>query len=201
MPSLADYLLGQTRAATLGALLLHPESSLHVRELARITGASPGSLHRELRALADLGLLLRQEVGRQVHYRANPDSPVFGELSGLLRKTAGLADVLRDALLPLGAKVKLAFVYGSMASGAARADSDVDLMVLGSAGFADLARAVSGVQTALRREVNPTVMAPAAFSGKLAEGDGFARSVAEGAKIWLVGSEDDFAKLVPHRKA
>ena len=66
MPSVATHLLGQTRSAVLIALLLHPESSLHVRELARLTGASAGSLHRELRALAELGLLIRQEVGRQV---------------------------------------------------------------------------------------------------------------------------------------
>lgn len=201
MPSLSHQLLGQTRAATLSALLLHPETSLHVRELARLTGASPGSLHRELRALAELGLLLRQEVGRQVHYRANTGSPVFVELAGLLRKTAGLADVLREALLPLGSKVKLAFVYGSMAAGTERAGSDVDVMVLGSAGFADVVRALSGVQEILRRELNPTVMRVLEFSRKLAAGDGFARSVAKGARLWLIGSDDDFAELVAHRKA
>ena len=121
MTSIATHLLGQTRSAVLGTLLLHPEDSLHVHELARRTGASAGSLHRELRTLAELGVLLRQEVGRQVHYRANPASPVFAELAGLLRKTAGLADVLRDALTPLGKKVALAFVFGSMAAGSERA--------------------------------------------------------------------------------
>lgn len=201
MSSLANHLLGQTRAATLGALLLHPDSSLHVRELARLTGASPGSLHRELRVLADLGLLLRQEVGRQVHYRANTASPVFGELAGLLRKTAGLADVLREALLPLAKKVQVAFVYGSMAAGTERAGSDVDLMVLGTASFADLAKALAAAQATLRREVNPTVMTPREFGRRLAAGDGFARSVAKGARLWLIGGEDDFAELAAHRKA
>jgi DNA-binding transcriptional ArsR family regulator len=81
------------------ALFLRPEAALHVRELARLTGVSPGSLHRELRALAEMGLLIRQETGRQVYYRANPAVPgVPEELTGLLRKTAGLVDVLRDAL-------------------------------------------------------------------------------------------------------
>jgi predicted nucleotidyltransferase len=201
MPSLTHYLLGQTRASTLGALLLHPESSLHVRELARLTGAAPGSLHRELRALADLGLLLRQEVGRQVHYRANTASPVFPELAGLLKKTAGLADVLADALAPLGRKVKLAFVYGSTAAGTERAGSDVDLMVLGSAGFGDLARVLAAAQNTLRRDVNPTVMAAKDFARQLAAGDGFARSVAQGARLWVKGGESDFAELVAHRPA
>ncbi len=200
MTSIATHLLGQTRSAVLGTLLLHPEDSLHVHELARRTGASAGSLHRELRALAELGVLLRQEVGRQVHYRANTSSPVFAELAGLLRKTAGLADVLRDALLPLGKKVTLAFVFGSVAAGSERPGSDVDLMVLGSASFADLARALASAQEILGREVNPTVMAPREFARKLSDNDGFARSVVKGPRIWLIGGEDDFAELATHRK-
>jgi predicted nucleotidyltransferase/DNA-binding HxlR family transcriptional regulator len=200
MTSIATHLLGRTRSAVLGTLLLHPEDSLHVHELARRTGASAGSLHRELRALAELGVLLRQEIGRQVHYRANPASPVFAELAGLLRKTAGLADVLRDALLPLGKKVALAFVFGSVAAGSERPSSDVDLMVLGSASFADLARALAPAQEALGREVNPTVMAPREFARKLAAKEGFALSVAKGSRVWLIGGEDDFAELAAHRK-
>jgi len=199
--SVAHQLLGQTRSAVLSALLLRPESSLHVRELARLTGDSAGSLHRELRMLAGLGLLTRHEVGRQVHYRANEASPVFPELAGLLRKTAGIADVVRDALEPLGHKVELAFVFGSVAAGAERATSDVDVMVLGSAGFGDVVRALSPAQTALGREVNPTVMTTRDFAQRCASGDGFARSVAKGARLWLVGGEDDFAELVANRKA
>ncbi|UUZ64764.1 nucleotidyltransferase domain-containing protein [Polaromonas sp. P1-6] len=201
MTSIAHYLLGQTRSSVLSALFLYPDKSLHVRELARVTGASPGSLHRELRALAELGLLLRQEVGRQVHYQANPQCPVFNELAGLLRKTAGVADVLRDALVPLGKRVALAFVYGSVVAGTERSGSDVDVMLLGSAGFADVALALAQVQATLGREVNPTPMSTQDFARKLAEGDGFARSVAASPKIWLIGGEDDFAKLVAHRQA
>ncbi len=86
----ADFLLGHSRAAVLQTLFLQPDAALHVRELARVTGASPGSLHRDLRALAGLRLLLRQEIGRQVHYRANPACPCFDELVALLRATADI---------------------------------------------------------------------------------------------------------------
>lgn len=199
--SLATHLLGQSRSAVLGALFLHPESSLHVRELARATGTSAGSLHRELRMLSELGLLEREEIGRQVHYRANRSSPIFGELASILRKTSGLADVLKDALTTVNDKVELAFVYGSVAAGNERAASDVDLMVLGKAGFADLANALSAAQEVLRRDVNPTVMTTVEFSRMLASGDGFARSVIQGPKIWLKGQEDDIAKLATHRQA
>lgn len=199
MKTLAHQLFGQTRSAVLSALLLHPDTSLHVRELARLTGASPGSLHRELRLLADMGLLLRQEVGRQVHYRANVAHPVHADMAQLLRKTAGLADVLRASLEPLGAKVEQAFVYGSMASGTERPGSDVDLMVLGKASFADLARALAAAQTTLRREVNPTVMTRREFADKLAQGDAFAHSVTKGDKLWLKGDESDLAEPAEDR--
>jgi predicted nucleotidyltransferase len=197
----AEYLLGQTRARVLTALLLHPEQSLHVRELARATGASAGSLHRELRGLSDAGLLLRSEVGHQVHYRANVDNPVFQELAGLMRKTVGVADVLRDALSPLGDAIELAFVYGSIASGTESARSDVDVMVLGRAGFADVALALSEAQSILGREVNPTPMRMTDFARKLKEGQGFAVSVAGSPRIWIKGEENDFAKLAEHREA
>ena len=201
MKSIAHHLLGQTRSAVLATLLLRPEAALHVRELARLTGTSPGSLHRELRALTELGLLTREAIGRQVHYRANRDSPVFDELAGLLRKTAGLADVLRSALAPLAERITLAFIYGSVASGTERPLSDVDVMVLGDADFASLVRALAPAQATLRREVNVTPMKPAAFAAKLHAGDGFAASVLRGDKIWLMGNDDDLAKLAQDRPA
>lgn len=151
--------------------------------------------------MAEFGILLRQEVGRQVHYRANTANPIYPELAGLLRKTSGLVDVLQDRIAPLGTKVKLAFVYGSMAAGTERAGSDIDLMVLGAATFADLARALADTPATLRRKVNPTIMTARDFSRKVAAGDGFTRSVVKGARLWVVGGEDDFAKLIGHRSA
>lgn len=187
MTSLAHFLLGQSRSAVLSALLLRPEAALHVRELARLTNVSPGSLHRELRNLADMGLLLRQEAGRQVFYRANLKCPIFEELAGLLRKTAGLVDVLRQALVPLTDKLEMAFVYGSMARGEEHAHSDVDVMLVGDLDFADVVLALSGAQEFLRREINPVVLTRSEWDRKLAQADGFAAQVWQGDKLWLVG--------------
>src|SRR5881628_679864 len=126
MKTIITHLLGDTRTAVLAALLLRPDEPQHVRELARVTGISPGTLHRELTALASLGVLRRNEVGRQVFYAANRESPVFEELAGLMRKTAGLVDVVRQALQPLKGKINAAFIYGSMATGKESSQSDVD---------------------------------------------------------------------------
>lgn len=194
--TLAHFLLGQTRSSVLGALFLRPEASLHVRELARLTGVSPGSLHRELRALADAGLLLRQETGRQVYYRANQQCPVYEELVGFLRKTAGLVDVLREALTPWADKIERAFVYGSMARGTEHTHSDVDLMVIGDLEFADVGLALAPAQATLRREINPTVFSRRDFERKLKQVDGFAAQVWSGPKLWVAGEliADESAK-------
>lgn len=199
--SLANYLFGATRAETLAALFLHPELSLHIRELARLAGASPGSLHRELRALSDLGLLQREAIGRQVHYRANPECPVFDELAGLLRKTVGLADVLHTALEPLGPRVKIAFVHGSVAAGTARPRSDVDVMVIGKVSFAELVRTLAPTQEVLKREVNVTPLTPAALAQKVKAKDGFIKQVLAAPKIFLIGTDHDLAELAAHRAA
>jgi DNA-binding transcriptional ArsR family regulator len=93
-PVLLDLLFGSYRQRALTQLLLHPDSSYHVRELARLTGTTPGTLHKELARLAQAGLLLREAQGNQVRYRANRDCPVFAELAGLFRKTSGVVGVL-----------------------------------------------------------------------------------------------------------
>lgn len=201
MTSLAARLLGASRAAILAALFLRPEESLHVREIARVTGISPGTLHRELRALSDLGLLTRREVGRQVFYAADRASPVFEELAGLLRKTAGLADVLRAALAPLADRLRAAFVYGSMAAGTAGPASDIDVMAIGDADFAGVVKALHPAQVALRREINPTVMTLDEFNSRRRARDGFAQSVVKGSKIWLIGGDDDLAESRKDRPA
>lgn len=186
--SLAHFLLGQTRSAVLGALFLRPDVALHVRELARLTGAAPGSLHRELRSLAQMGLLIRQETGRQVYYRANQQCPVYEDLTGLLRKTAGLVDVLRDALAPLGGRMEKAFVFGSMASGNEHVHSDIDLMLIGDVEFTDAVMALASAQATLRREINPTVLSRGEFERKLLDVNGFVAQVWRGTKLWVVGA-------------
>lgn len=191
MKTLIHHLLGETRTAILAALLLRPEETRHVRDLERTTGLSPGSLHRELTALVALDVLRREQVGRQVFYRANPDCPVLPELTGLLRKTAGVVDVMSEGLSPLADRIDGAFVYGSMAKGNPHAHSDVDLMVVGSVGFADVVLALEPAQETMRREINPTVLSRRDFIERRAQQDSFVATIWKEPKLWLLGSADE----------
>jgi predicted nucleotidyltransferase len=110
-------------------------------------------------------------------------------------KTAGLADILTQALEPLADDVRVAFVYGSLASGKESARSDVDVMVIGKASFGDVVKALRPAEARLSREVNPTVYPPAEFKAKLAAKHHFLTSVLNEPKVFLVGDEHDLEGL------
>lgn len=198
---LGSLLFGAYRRGALALLLLRPEQSLHVREIARATGKAPGTLLRELNALAEAGVLARRRVGNQVHFQANAACPIFEELRSILKKTVGVADVLREALAPLAGDIRLAFVYGSIARGDEGAGSDVDLMVVGETGFADVVAALAPAQELLRREVNPNVYPALEFRRKLAAGEPFLKRVLADRKIFIIGDEDDLGQAGAQRKA
>jgi predicted nucleotidyltransferase len=186
-----DALLPRTRQGILAAMFVQPEKAWYLSELARRMGVPSSSLQRELRDLTKAGLLKSHRQGHMAFYQANQDSPVFPELRGLLLKTAGLVDVLADALKPLAAKLKLVFVYGSMASGQAQSDSDVDLMVIGSVSPAELSLPLRHARELLGRAVNPTVYTPAELRRKRANKDHFLTQVLTKPRIHVLGSEDE----------
>ena len=185
----------------LALLLMRPEGSLHLREIARALDKAPGTLLRELNALAQAGVLLRKRVGNQVHFQANPGCPIFEDLRIILKKTVGVADVLREALAPLAARIRAAFVYGSIARGEERAGSDLDLMIVGGVRFAEVVATLAPAQEALRREVNPNVYPALEFRKKAAAGEPFLKRVLAERKIFIIGGEDDLGQPAAHRKA
>ena len=199
--NLASLLFGAYRRDALALLLLHPETSLHVREIARATGKAPGTLLRELNRLADAGVLIRKPVGNQVHFQADTRCAIYDDLRNLLKKTVGVVDVLREALAPLADKIDAAFVYGSVARGDERPGSDLDLMIIGEAKFADVVQALGQAQDALRREINPHPFPAREFRRKVAAGEPFLERVLADKKLFVIGDEDDLGKLVAHRKA
>ena len=197
--NLGELLFGAYRRKVLALLLMHPEQSFYVREIARITGKPAGTLYRELNNLAEAELLVRSPFGNQIHYRANSACLIYEELRGILRKTFGVADVLREALEPVATQINVAFIYGSVARGEERPTSDVDVMIIGKLKFSDAVIALAGAEEMLRREVNPHVYSLREFKRKFAEREPFLVRVAEDPKIYLAGTDDDFGKLAGHR--
>jgi len=196
-----DWLFPRVRKRVLSLLLMNPQKRWHLRDVARKTGCSLGAVGRELARLSETQIIQSIRDGNRRYYQANRNCPLFPDLSGLIRKTAGLVDILAQALQPLAGRVVVAFVYGSHASGAAEATSDVDLMVLGDVDFADVASAVMPLEEQLGREINPTVFPPGEFCRKLQAGNHFLQTVVNGEKVFLIGSDHDVRGLVRPRVA
>ena len=192
---LSAALFGQTRRAVLALLCSHPGQSYYLRQLVRSASLGLGAAQREVKRLSEVGIIRRTVSGHQVFYQANPDCPIFEELKGLMVKTTGVADVLRAALAPLAAQIRVAFIYGSVAKLTQRSGSDVDIMVVGESTFSDVVTALGSAQETLAREINPTVYSPAEFRSKLKAGHHFLTAVVDGGKIFLVGDEHELARL------
>ena len=191
-----DVLFGKGRGAILGLLYEHPDRSFYYRQLTReLKGLSVGTLQRELDTLSQLGLVERSAVGKQVFYRANRNHPIFPELRALVAKTVGAIPTLRSALAPMANRISVAFVYGSMARGEERAESDIDLLIVGKAELEDVIARLGNIEASLRRPVNPTVYSPAEFRAKLTTGNHFLNSVVRGHKVFLIGDEDELIKV------
>lgn len=194
-----EFMFSPYRRQALAVLFLRPDEQFHVRELERMTGVSAGSLHRELKAMAESGLLLRENIGNQVFYRANTECSIYEELASIFRKTIGLTSLLQDALLDLGDKIDVAFVFGSMASGRQTAGSDLDICVLGEVSLLEVVKALSPVQETLQREINPVVMTPQKFSDQSRKKDRFVTRVLSEPLLFVKATRDELAELTEDR--
>ena len=190
-----ELMFGAYRRKLLGLLLMRPDERYHVRELARMSEIPVGSIHRELKTMAEAGLLIRDQVGNQVLYQADQSCPIYEELASIFRKTSGLASLVCDHLDEISDRIDFAVVFGSMASGRQKSVSDVDILILGNIELIDVVRALSPLGQTLRREINPVVMTAGHFSAQVMKKDRFALRVIEGPKILVIGDADEFAKL------
>ena len=166
-----------------------------MREIARLTGTTAGTLNKELTRLHGAGLLARERVGNQLRYAANRASPIYTELTSILRKTIGMADVLADALAPLAPNISVAFVFGSMARASETAGSDIDVMLIGPLSFGDAVGRLYPAQAALGREINPKVFSADEWRARHRAKDPFIREVLAQPKIFLIGNDDELEEL------
>ena len=190
--SISDALFTKTQQQLLRLLFGQPEKSFYSKEIVDKAGIGTGTVLRELEKLSTAGLVTVKKIGNQKHYQANPSSPVFDELKGIVRKTFGLADPLHLVLEQFKNKIKVAFIYGSVAKGSDTAESDIDLMLISDQlTYPDLLVSFSELETQLGRQLNPTIYTVEEFRSKMIAENSFVARVIEQPKIFLIGSKDD----------
>lgn len=192
---LGDALFTKTQRQVLALFFGNPDRSYYTKEVVRYAGVGIGSVQRELEKLGGAGLLTVTRIGNQKHYQANRLAPIFGELRGIVLKTFGLADVLRQALASFANRISVAFIYGSVAKATDTASSDIDVMIVApDLSYSEVVAFFAEPEAGLGRAINPTLYKPEDFARKLAEDNAFLSKVLNQPRIFLIGTDDDIPK-------
>ena len=197
--SIANVLFSGTQQRLLSALLLNSHQPVYAAELANHFGVRPSTLQRDLAKYTQAGIFKMSRSGNRAYFQANEECPVFPELRALLIKTSGLADVLHHQLVPLASKIKVAAVYGSIASGTETSGSDIDLLIVGSVKMIELSPLLEQATGKLRRQINPTLYTPEEFSQK-ARRSHFLQSVLGKPLLFVLGTSSDL-ETITRRKS
>ena len=190
--SIGDALFTKTQQRVLGLLYGTPDKSFYTNEIMRWADMGRGTIRRELDRLVSAGILSVKPEGNQNHYQAKQDNPVYEELLGIVRKTFGVADAIRQALKLLNGHIQLAFIYGSVAKNADTKSSDIDLMLIGeNLHYGDVIDVLIPLEESLNRSINPTIFTPEEFASRLDQESSFLVRVMEQPKLVIKGVIDD----------
>jgi predicted nucleotidyltransferase len=192
---LCSGLFGKTRQAVLALLFGRADSAFYTKQILDAVKIGRGTVQRELKNLTDTGIIIREVQGRQVYYHANEKCPIFNELKSIVRKTFGVADVIRQSLASSARKIRVAFIFGSIARSADDRRSDIDLMVVGRISFGGVVSLLGPAEAKLSREINPVVYPIAEYKRKVREDHYFVKTVLEEEKIFVIGDEDELRRL------
>jgi len=195
-----DALFPKIRQRILAAALLQPDHAWYLLALARHLRVSPSSLQRELKALGEAGILKQRQDGGRIYYQADADCPIFHELGQILFKTAGIVEALKGAFKPLQNQISVSFIFGSVAISAERSASDVDLIIVGSARLSEVSPILRDAEKALGRPVNPHIYSPGEFAERLGREDHFLSAVLQEQRLFIIGDENDLARLTSSAK-
>jgi predicted nucleotidyltransferase len=189
-----DVLMPRNRQRLLGALFGQPGRTWYAAELARHLGVVRSGVQRDLKTLTEAGLINHYRKGRMTFFQANEEAPIFPELHGLILKTVGLADTLRETLRPFADDIRVAFVYGSIASGHDQPDSDIDLMIIGSIPRMRLAAPLQEAGLELGREINLALFTPREFHAR--QRQHFLSAVLDKPKLFVIGTKRDLDRVI-----
>jgi len=172
-----------------------PDKWWFLSELADHLGTTPSSLQRELTTLVASGILEQRREGTRVYFRAHRGSPIYRELRGIVEKTSGIIPTIRTLLVPFRDRILCAFIYGSVARAEEHATSDIDLMVVGDVGLAELTPVLRKAEQVLGREINVINYSVNEFRHNLGKDDRFLTAVLKRPKQFVKGNKRELVAI------
>ena len=185
----------KVRVEILSVFLMDPERELYVREVERLTGEDYKNVSIELHNLKEIGLLSSRNKGNLKYFSLNKEFVIYEELKAIFMKTKGAVGILRQAV-STKRDIDYAFIYGSFATSKERAQSDIDVMVIGGIFLEEVLTAIRGPEEKLSREINVSLYDLQEIRKRVKDRDPFIMEVLGGDKIMLVGDEDELRRLI-----
>lgn len=190
----------KTRKKILQLFFSDPNKKYYLRELERILEISVGNIRRELLSLEKSSIFKREEIGKQVYYYLNKESPIFEEFKKIVSKTIGVEGTLKKVLQKIK-DIDIAFIYGSFACQKEDSLSDIDLMIIGKPNENILISKISLVEDELRREINYSIFSPEDFKKGLKKKDVFLEEITANPKLFIIGDQNELGKIIRRRQS
>lgn len=185
----------RVRVEILSTFLMNPERKLYLREVARLTGEDYKNVSMELRNLEEIGLLSSRNEGNLKYFSLNKAFVIYEELKSIFMKTKGAVGILREAV-STKRDIDYAFIYGSFATEEERAESDIDLMVIGRISLEEVLALIRGPEEKLSREINVSLYDLQEIRKRVKDHDPFIMEVLGGSKIMLIGDENELRRII-----
>jgi len=185
----------KVRVEILSVFLMNPERELYVREVERLTGEDYKNVSMELRNLNKIGLLSSRNKGNLKYFSLNKEFLIYEELKSILMKTKGAVSILRQ-VVSTKRDIDYAFIYGSLATGEERTESDIDVMIIGGITLEEVLTSIRGPEEKLSREINVSLYDLQEIRKRVKDRDPFIMEVLGGVKIMLVGDEDELRRVI-----
>lgn len=191
---LESLITSKIRVKILTLFFLHTSENFYTRQIQRLIDEDYKNVQKELKHLTKFELLNANAKGNMVFYSINKKNTIYNDLKNIIYKTNGFADILKEKINKI-IDIKFAFIFGSVAQGDERADSDIDLMIIGETGYDIIVKKVLEIENELNIKINLVFYKIKEFTKNLKIKKTFFVNVYEGKKIFLIGNENEFNKI------
>ncbi|HSX38589.1 MAG TPA: nucleotidyltransferase domain-containing protein [Chlamydiales bacterium] len=175
---------------------MNPYQEFYQASIVKETGKALIQVQRSLKVLERTGLIETKRRGRMVYYHADHSHPAFEDLKKAFLKTVGIGDQLRTLLRKHRQHIDLVWIFGSVARGEERADSDIDLIFVSNRSLLELSKIVGPISRKIKRELNAVFVTPDELRQKIISNDYFISDIILRPKIWLIGDDHELERLI-----
>lgn len=187
-------LFNKTQTMLLKLFVANPDKAYYIQEVGKILEKKPGVFQRDLYALEEIEILTSYYQGGARYFQINKNYPVYQEIKNIINKTVGIGAVLKKLLSKFD-RIKVSFMFGSVAQQEFDQDSDVDLMVVGQIDEDELLKKISLAEKNIHREINYHIYSVKDWQKKVKNKDSFILNLIRRSKIFLVGNQDVLSRL------